>query len=537
MKNNFSVQLAAITLGVLASAQVQSAEIKVENPDVSMRWDNTFRYGAIGRLKKQDAAVVSNPNFDDGDRNFNRGIVSNRIDVLSEFDVTYQRKFGARVSAAAWYDTVYNTSNDNPGLTNNHTSVGYNRFTDATRRQEGRQIEAQDAFVYGKFDVAEGLTVRLGQHALMWGESLFLAGNAIAGAQSPINVSRLVADPTAQAKDFAIPVPQISGQLQLAPNVSVGAYYQFKWRPNRLPGVGSYFSFTDLAVTGAENFALPVGPGISSPVFPRGNDIKPKDSGQFGLQLRWRAADTDLGFYALRFHDKTFQQVLNLGQIPGVGVVPTGYYLTWPQDSMAYGASASRTFGDANIAVEASIRKKQALTSSGAVDFGGHNNTNFPAYATGTTAHVNLSMLWTLPVTPLWRDASFTGELAWTRMLKCQVQCAALDPNLTRDSVTVRGLFAPTYAQVLPGLDLSIPISIGYTPGGSRSAVNPTQSERSGDVTLALDALYERVWRLNLSYTHYYGPSGPLLDQSNHFSYRQLFKDRNFLALTVRRTF
>jgi hypothetical protein len=531
----FAIRLTAVALAVVCATGVDAMEIDTGNPDLNIRWDNTFRYGLLSRLKQQDAAVVSNPNFDDGDRNFNRGIVSNRLDILSELDVTYLRKLGARVSAAGWYDSVYNTGNDNPGRSVNQTSVPYNRFTRTTRTLEGRDIQARDAFVYGKFDVADGLTVRLGQYALMWGESLFLAGNAIAGVQSPIDISRLVTDPTAQAKDFAIPVPQISGQLQLTPNVSVGAYYQFKWRPSRLPAVGSYFSFTDLAVNGAENFNAEVAPNVIVPVFQRGADMKPKDGGQFGLQLRWRVADTDLGLYALRFHDKVFQQVLNLGVGPQ-GVGPTGYYLTWPQDSQAYGVSASHTFGDANVAAEASLRRRQALTSSGAVDFGGHNNTDNPAYATGDTAHVNVSVLWTLPVTPLWRDASFTGEMAWTRMLKCRVQCSALDPNITRDAVTVRGLFAPTYAQALPGVDLSIPISIGYTPGGSRSAVNATQAEKSGDLTLALDALYERTWRFNLSYTHFVGPAGALLDSSNHFSYRQVFKDRDFLAFTVRRT-
>src|SRR3954466_15642786 len=62
-------------------------DIPLDNPDIAMRWDNTVRYNLGFRAQSQDENLLASPNFDDGDRNFSNGsIVTNRLDVLSEFD-------------------------------------------------------------------------------------------------------------------------------------------------------------------------------------------------------------------------------------------------------------------------------------------------------------------------------------------------------------------------------------------------------------------------------------------------------------------
>ena len=47
-----------------------------------MRWDNTVRINIVERVADQDEAMLKNPNFDDGDRNFDRGRVFTRLDLL-----------------------------------------------------------------------------------------------------------------------------------------------------------------------------------------------------------------------------------------------------------------------------------------------------------------------------------------------------------------------------------------------------------------------------------------------------------------------
>src|SRR5947209_13115006 len=97
--------LTATSTTLLAAQMAHGFEIDTGNSDISMRWDNTVRYNLGLRAQGQDENILGNPNFDDGDRNFKNGsVVTNRVDLLSEFDFIYQRKYGFRTSYAAWYD-------------------------------------------------------------------------------------------------------------------------------------------------------------------------------------------------------------------------------------------------------------------------------------------------------------------------------------------------------------------------------------------------------------------------------------------------
>jgi len=563
LKNNNSgflyTALGAVFLSTAMLPSTSSATLSWEVGDgVKVDFTNTLRYSAATRVDKRDSELLQNPNLDDGNQNFSTGLISNRFELYSELDVVSDQGFGARVSALGLYDTVYNSDNNNPGFAGgaspNHTSQDFDEFTEETRDQHGRYAEIRDAFVFGRLQLGDTqLTGRLGQHSLVWGESLFFASNAIAGAQSSFDIPRLLIDPTAEAKEFVLPVPQVSGQWELTDTLSLGAYYQFRHRENRIPGVGSYFSNSDLVGEGAERMLL--GPGLSAV---RDSDMDPDDSGQFGLQLRWQLGETDLGLYALRFHDKDLQVVSRLGQPfgPTGPVLPTSYYRAYHEDTTLYGISASRSMGDFNVAAEASIRKDQSLASSHAADASAlappgviatSDNNNHPAYAVGDTAHINLSTIWSVPGTPLWSEANLVAEVAWTRLLHCEKNCdspapgvpAALDPNATRDSWSMRGVFKPTYRQVFSGLDLSVPIGVGYTPKGSRNILGPwaVPAEDGGDFTIGLTGLYMNELELGLAYTHFFGSTGEVMDDSLSYSYQQARKDRDFVAFTAKYSF
>ncbi|MFW7348360.1 MAG: DUF1302 domain-containing protein [Pigmentiphaga sp.] len=578
-KNRARCGVSATVAMMLSVAMVPSAmadELSSEQ-ELKLNWNTTVGYGAAWRLRSASPDLLIRPNNDDGDRNFGRGLISNRIDVLTELDARYG-PIGARFSAAGWYDQAYNERTDNLGSVGgsfpNQVSTPFDRFTDRTRDLHGRKAEVLDAFISGRFNTPLGpLTMRLGQHALLWGESLFFASNAIAGTQMPFDVSRLLSQPNAQAKEFVLPVPQVSAQWQLNQDVSVGAYYQFDYRPNRLPAVGSYFSQNDLYVDGGERLLLD--PALFSGQALRSPDRKPKNSDQFGAQLRWQWGETDLGVYATRFHDKAFQPVTELGLAPttvpaaacagafgpaGVAISgtcflaggPTGYHTVYAQGVRALGFSASRTFGDANIALETSIRRGQALSSSHGFDASAlgapvTGPAGTTAFAVGNTAHLNLSALWTLPDTFLWREATFVGELAWNRVLRCKRNCevatatsGTLDPNASRDAAALRVLLRPTYRQVLPGLDIDVPIGIGYSPKGSRSmALGPGYFPPAGggDVSIGINGELYGTWRFGLSYTHFFGPTATFLDAGNSYSYKQSLADRNFISFNLRRSF
>ena len=532
----------AVTTAIISTMLVHvvnAAEIDVDNPDVKIRWDNTFKYSAALRVKSRspDLTPAYNPNLDDGDYNFSKGLISNRVDLLSEFDAVYRENLGARISAAGWYDTVYNQSNDNPGFAGgavpNALSVAANQFTHATRKLEGRDAEILDAFVFGKTNLGDtAVSGRLGRHSLLWGESLFFGSNGIAGGQAPVDYVKLLSVPGSQFKEIIRPVNQASGQIQISPTLSIGAYIQFEWEANRIPASGSYFSRVDIFDAGGERLYLP--PSFGGTV-DRASNIDGKNSGQGGLQLRWRseAIDTDFGFYAIRYNDKDFQVYLRPGQ---------DYSLVYHDGVKAFGASFSKSIGSVNIAGEASVRRNTALVAAGglAVDpTGAGNNSNNPLYPVGNSAHAQISVIQTLERSPLWDGGLFLGEIAWNRRTSITKNAAALDPNTTRDAVGLRAVFMPTYYQALPGMDLTVPIGLGYNPWGRSSVITLFNggTSKGGDLSAGLNFEYQQTWKGGVNYTHYLGRAGGVLNASGDYSFEQSLKDRDFVSLSVQRTF
>lgn len=549
-------RLALTTLCALAACSAQAFEFDTGTPDFKLRLDTTVKYSLASRIADRSnglsrtvlgpTGVVgpNNLNQDDGDNNFARGLTSNRLDLLSELDASYGA-VGARVSAAAWYDAVYNRGNRNTSTSANH--VPRNEFTEATRDIMGRKAELLDAFVFGKFQLGDKpVTVRLGRHTLLWGESLFFGGNGIAGGMAPLDLPKLLSVPNAQFKEIARPTGKLSGQVQLSADVTLGAYLAYEWQKTRLIPVGAYLSTSDTLGPGAERInAGPTG------VFANAGDLEARDSGQGGVQLRWRveSIDTDVGFYAIRYHATGPSNIWT--RLSGFPPGPTGpgnltassFRWVYHEGVRAFGVSFAKSIGEWGIAGEASYRQNTPLASSGqavipAVGVGtGFDNRDNPGYAVGETAHVQFSWIASLGPSFLSREASFVGEVAWNTRAKVTKNERMLNPNADRSAAALRVVFSPSYRQVLPGLDLSPSVGLGYGFGRS-SAVGPAFAvDKGGDLTLGLGAVYLGAWSANLSYVHYLGKEAPTLDTASNAQYRQALKDRNYLTFSLRTTF
>ncbi|WP_409525038.1 DUF1302 domain-containing protein [Nitrincola sp. MINF-07-Sa-05] len=521
--------------GVMCIPNALAYQIDTGNPDIRLRWDNTLKYSNAFRLKERSDILVNDVNYDDGNRNFDKGLISNRLDWLTEVDVRY-KDYGARVSAAAWYDSVYNRSNDNDSpFTNNSTSVAFNKFTDETRDLHGRKAELMDAFVYGNFDLGDMRSnLRLGRHSLVFGETLFFGANGIADAQGPIDLIKLLSVPNTQFKEVLRPVNQLSGTLQINPELSLGGYYQFSWEETRLPGVGSYLSNIDWAGPGTES--LLAGPGV---LWKHTSDVEPDDSGQFGLQLRIAPEESDFeyGLYYARYHAKT----------------PSGFYFdpvgqsirtVYAQDIDTVGASATTSIGQLNLAAEASMRFNAPLNSDPQISIGqtADNDDNI-LYAVGNTAHANLSGIFVLQPNALWDGGALLGELAWNRVVSIDKNPNALDPNTTRDAWAMRMIFSPAYFQVLPGLDLELPVGLGYNFGGRSGAVANMNGGASngGDFSLGVHGTYRNTWKFGASYLRFLGDEFSFVTPQNSaapaLSFKQTRGDRDFLSFYVQRSF
>lgn len=569
MKLPESFKPTAMALALASILPLQAAhaiEFETGNPDLKISWNNTFKYSTAYRLKNADPGLLeggypsagpgdfSGYNLDDGNRNFrSKGIVSNRLDWLSELDIGTS-SFGARLSTAAWYDSVYNRSNDNDSAATNAatlTGQATNQFTPGTRTLHGRDAEVLDAFVYAKGTVGElPGTLRLGRHTLQYGESLFFGSNGIANAQGPVDLVKLLSVPGAQFKEILRPVNQVSGQLQVKPNVSIGGYYQFEWRPTIIPGVGSYLSSYDAAGAGSTGF-LVAPAGAPAPTFMTQPDMKAKNSGQGGMQVKFTPAGSDVeyGLYAAQYHDKT--PYFYLGFAPSFPPgAPSTLQAVYAENIRTYGASASTVLGGVNVAAEVSVRRNTPLVSDPTPNFLSArgvgilaNNSNNPGYAVGNTAHVNLSAIYVMPTNPLFQGGTVLGEIAWNRRTSVTNQ-GSLDPNTTRDATSIRMIFEPAYYQVVNGLDITIPIGLGYNVDGRSSAIFNFNggTEHGGDFSIGINGTYQQDWKFGLSYVRFLGTSGTFLKNNPAtntpiLSYAQALKDRDYISFNIKRAF
>lgn len=557
----------AIASSLMAAAGCSfAAPIEMSNPDVELRWDNTVKYSAGVRAKSPsdtltkysappaNGGAYSNAlNGDDGDRNFKRGgLISNRIDLLSEMDLVYRKDFGLRISAAGWYDAVYNRSNANDSAgTSNGISVPYNEFTAATSQLHGKQAEVLDAFVFGATDIGTArLSGRLGRHTVLWGESLFFGSNAIAGTQSPVDAIKASSVPGSTTKEIIMPVGQLSSQLQLSPALTLMGYYQYEWEPTRLPAAGSYFSVADFLGDGGER--IRVSPGVPGNGLARAADIKARNSGQFGLGLRTQLGNFDVGLYATRFHAKTpvFYSRAGGNFRPPAGI--GRYQQVFPEGIRAFGVSATTTVGSVNYAGEVSVRRGTPLTSNPQAVTGVANNNDNPFYAIGNSAHANFSLIWTMPRNFLSDEPSLSMEVGYNQLTSCTRNCTpsaaglfrangALDPGVDRRAAAVRAAFSAPQRNVLDGLDLTPAISAGYNHGAS--PVASFGPDKGGDVTFTLGGNYLSVWDFSVAYTYYYGKANTSVYGSSNpqingnYTFAQSLKDRNFVSVSLRRTF
>jgi hypothetical protein len=115
--------------------------------------------------------------------------------------------------------------------------------------------------------------------------------------------------------------------------------------------------------------------------------------------------------------------------------------------------------------------------------------------------------------------------MATNYRLDVTANAKAFDTTRDRFALSFRALFEPHYFQVLPNLDISVPVSLGYNAIG-RSSVEDTQYSGSGDLEVGLAGTYRSTWRASLTVTAYFGSA-----------YRQPFSDRSFLLVSLERTF
>jgi hypothetical protein len=535
-KTPFRLKLVALAIASSVSS-AYAFNFETGNPDLRISLDNTIKYSTAFRVKDASAALTdgdSNKNQNDGDNNFDKGMVSNRLDLLTQFDASYKDRFGVRVTGAAWYDDVYHgsTDNDNVDGTSNHTPA--KEFSDKAEEVMGGDAEILDAFVYARFPFVDGMegTIRVGRHTLLWGESLFYGSNGIAGGQGPVDVVKLTSVPNSQFKETLRPTGKVSVDVPLSESLSLGAYVGYEWEKSRLLPAGAFLSAGDALEGERINTFGPF-------AFINEHDMDASDSGQYGIQLRYSDfnTETDYGLYATRYHAAGPSNNYFMPTGPGQGT----YRWVFAENIEAYGFSVAKTVGRWSLAGEVSYRRNTPLASKGQtfdVPNQYDNNKN-PGYAVGETAHAQFSWIANVP-TFIAQEASFIGEIAWNTRLKTTENEDMLNTNADKSAIGMRLVYRPTYRQVFDGLDLTPSIGISRTWGKS-SAVGPAFGvDGGGDINIGVNALYLNKWNASLNFVSYYGPKGAFLDDEGSppkAQYKQALKDRNFISASISTTF
>lgn len=533
-------------------AAAASAGVLFDNGDTVLRWDNTVGYQTTFRLENRNPLLLRDINADDANRNFSPGVVSNRFDLLSQFDLS-RGGFGFDASASAWYDFVYHQKNaNNSPATFNPVSVPHNEFPTGVQALHGTWAELDNAFLFGNAEIS-GLPVsfRVGRYTLLWGESLFFPENGIAAGQAPVDENRVIGQPAAYARDVYMPVAQASANVQLPAGFSLEAYYQFEWRRTRVPGVGSYLSVTDYFDAGGERYLFGNGQYLL-----RVRDRTGSAWGQFGAALRWTTEDLDLGLYALRFNSRDpeivfrpgtvtalnavyaqqgYQQTVAASQYGGDLIDPAivdyrrgllgTYQMVFPDGIGIFGASASLAFGNSSIAAEISGRTNMPLPGALLIKLPGFDSMAArPGYLSSDTLNGQFSTVTKLGRSRLWDTADVQFEAAASGPMNI-ANNTIMQTATNGAAVALRGLFDAGYFQVLPEFNVTLTAGAGLAFGGYSHGSNYHESEAK-DVEIGATATYRVFWSGSLVFSHFLGSPA-----------QQPLADRDFVTLRIQRNF
>ncbi|MEM6999006.1 MAG: DUF1302 domain-containing protein [Pseudomonadota bacterium] len=347
---------------------ISANAVGFNNKTVAGSWDTTLSYGQLYRVQSRSANLIGianggtarSVNRDDGNLNYDPGLVSNAVKFTTEIDASI-KSTGIFVRGLGFLDNVAD---------------------DTTRTQLGGKSERlvstnffiRDAYLWHEFNVGKmPAEFRVGEQVLSWGESTFIQ-NSI-NTINPVDVSAL-RTPGAELRDALIPVGMVFGSLGLTNNFSVEAYYQYDWEQTDIDPTGSYFSTTDF-IGDDGNFVVGAGqgavadfsncPGTCTPISETGavgnarsatraGNLEPGNGGEYGAAMRLYVPElngTEFGFYFINYHSRLpiANAIIGAGGAAG-NFTGTQYQLSYPDDIQLYGISFNTEIGSTGIALQ-----------------------------------------------------------------------------------------------------------------------------------------------------------------------------------------
>lgn len=462
----------AIAVVAATTGSASAMQIDLGNPDIRLRWDNTVRYNLGVRMENQDSKIMNNPNFDESSGKFDRGdIVTNRLDILTEIDLSYKWHFGARISAAGWYDDAYSDRSVESNVPGYSTSYDRDRYSSEVERYVyGPSGEILDAFVWANFDLGNTpINVKVGKHTQYWGEGLLFGAHALSYSQAPLDAVKASTSPGIETKEVFLPIGQISAKAQVTDALSISGQYYYEWDHTRFPFGGTYFGAADPFFEGPDR--LPAAPGFD---LRRADSKFGRDSANWGVMARYdiQSAGATIGAYYREFDD--YQAWLS----PQIDMASGQYRLVYPRNVKVYALSYAGNIASASIGAEVSYRKNGALNATGVstVDDQGPR---------GDTYHMVVNAVYGVPRYWLANNSTLVAEVAFSHLDKVTKHeelfkgrgynaCTDLrtpgvpnsggkeDGCSTRNYSAVAVNYTPQYLAILPSWDLDIPLTLNY---------------------------------------------------------------------------
>lgn len=377
---SFRPHALASALTLAWAAQAGAATFAIG--EIEGQFDSSLSIGASWAVRGADPDFISTASSgkassrtsDDGRLNFKKGETFSKIfKGIHDLELKYGDS-GVFLRGKYWYDFE---------LKDEHRPF-YD--IDDHNRKEGAKasgMQLLDAFVYHNYLLGDELpgSVRLGKQVVSWGESAFI-GNSI-NTINPVDVSAF-RRPGAEIKEGLIPVNLFYLSQSLSESLSLEAFYQLEWDQSVLDNCGTFFASSDLLADGCDDRGVVAGPDLppgasnnSGPAtgnnfyIPRLGDRDARDDGQYGLALRWYAAelnDTEFGAYLMNYHSRvpvfsTVRSALaNPAAVGFIGAAPqAGYFIEYPEDIRLYGLSFQTNIAGTALAGEVNYRPNMPL--------------------------------------------------------------------------------------------------------------------------------------------------------------------------------
>jgi len=290
--------------------------------------DSTLSWGMLYRTQKRDDGIVGignggkaySVNYDDGNLNYDRGVVSNAVKLTSELDIK-GANYGAFFRGTAFYD-----------YENMERERARTPLSDDAEDAVGMNADLLDAYLWGDFDLGSiPVQVRVGDQVVSWGESTFIPGSI--NSINPIDVSK-IRIPGAELKEALVPEGMIWTSMGVTPYISLEALYLYDWEETKIDEPGTFFSAGDFVGNGGNKLLLGYGKipdqGNKSVAdtflaAPRDPTKEADSQGQFGVAMRAQVPplnDSEFGLYYLRYHNRL--PVLSVRNGTQAGVAAAG---------------------------------------------------------------------------------------------------------------------------------------------------------------------------------------------------------------------